>query len=105
MKNTFRTFRVLTIVPLLIAVSTQLNAATVTIQVFSNFFSPANPTINVGDTVTWLFRAAGHDTVSDSGLWSSGIKGVNGTFSFTFNTPGSFGYFCTPHRAFGMIGT
>jgi plastocyanin len=81
-------------------------AQTVVIQMFNNFFSPANVTINVGDTVTWRASTSGHDTKSVDNLWASpNPMPVNTTFSHTFNTAGSFGYFCTPHRAVGMVGT
>lgn len=105
MKSVLETCRVLIRVLVFAVVSTQLKAATVTIQVFSNFFSPASPTINVGDTVTWVFRASGHDTASKTGLWSSGIRTINSTFSFTFTSAGSFPYVCTPHENIGMVGT
>src|SRR5688572_7141874 len=82
-----------------------LNAATVVVEMRNNFFSPASVTINAGDTVTWVQRGSNHDTVSNTGLWSSGILGSGQSFSRTFNAAGSFGYFCTPHRSQGMVGT
>src|ERR1043165_9793241 len=105
MKNSLGTLRVLLGVLFFLTILSPLKAATVTISVFSNFFQPASPTINVGDTVTWVFRASGHDTRSKTGLWSSGIQPVNGIFSFTFTSAGSFPYVCTPHENLGMIGT
>ncbi len=80
-------------------------AATVSVEMRNNFFQPATVNINVGDTVTWVQRGSNHDTVSTTGLWSSGILSPGQTFSHTFNTPGTFGYFCTPHRSAGMVGT
>ena len=82
-----------------------LQGATVTVEMRNNFFSPDTVNINVGDTVTWVQRGFNHDTVSTDGLWSSGILAANQTFSRTFNTAGTFGYFCTPHRNQGMVGT
>src|SRR5882762_7101189 len=41
-----------------------------------------------------------------SGLWDSGILNQGSTFMHTFNTAGSFSYYCTPHGACcGMVGT
>jgi plastocyanin len=77
-------------------------AATVTVQVFSDFFEPKDANIKVGDTVTWVRRSGTHDTVSETGLWRSQL-GFS-TFSFVFNTPGTYPYFCTPHRSVGMTG-
>src|SRR5688572_15715121 len=83
----------------------QPQAATRTIEMRNNFFSPNNVTIQQGDTVIWVQRGSNHDTVSEDGLWSSGILASGRTFSFTFDTPGSYGYFCSPHRSQGMTGT
>jgi plastocyanin len=79
------------------------------------FFFPANITINVGDTVTWTDRQGNHDTVSGAsgdanGVWNSNdqyhrLMTPGETFSHTFNVPGTFPYYCTPHWTFGMIGT
>ena len=64
----------------------------------------SSTTINVGDTVTWVWASGGHSTTSADGLWDSGVLS-GGSFSHTFNSPGTFNYFCTPHRTFGMTGT
>src|SRR5687767_15126267 len=82
-----------------------LRAATVVVEMRNNFFSPASVTVNAGDTVTWVQRGANHDTVSYDGLWASPRLNLNQTFSHTFNTAGTFRYFCTPHEQLGMIGT
>lgn len=73
-------------------------------------FSPANLTINVGDTVTWIDQQGMHDTVSGvsgvpSGVWRSPLMQPPQTFSFTFNSPGTFPYYCTPHWPLGMSGS
>ena len=41
------------------------------------------------------------------GLWDSGMieGGSGGTFSFTFEEPGTYDYFCIPHESMGMIGS
>ena len=81
-----------------------LNAATVVVEMRNNFYLPAEVTINVGDTVTWVQRGSNHDTVSYDGIWASELLRLNETFSFTFNNPGDFRYYCTPHEQIGMIG-
>jgi len=86
--------------------SLRANAATFTVTVNDDFFSPKNITINVGDKVTWAWLgAAQHDCVSVDGLWKSPLQGRGTSFSFTFNNAGTFNYFCTPHRAIGMVGS
>jgi len=68
-------------------------------------FTPANLSIQVGDTVEWTWAASGHTTTSDDGLWDSGLLNTGATFSFTFTTAGTFTYRCTPHgTCCGMIG-
>ena len=80
----------------------------VTVGMEDNFFDQANITVEPGTTVTWVQRGQyGHTTTSYDGLWDSGlIEGnTDGTFSFTFEEPGVYEYFCGPHEAVGMIGT
>src|SRR6185369_9779395 len=72
------------------------------------FFNQKNITVNVGDTVTWVWIGSGHDTVANDGTWNSGLKNVGASFSFTFTAAHAgkrFDYFCTPHRAIGMVGS
>lgn len=70
-------------------------------------------TINVGDTVQWDWVGGGHSTTSGTcggsscsqdGIWNSGVMS-GGSFSHTFNTAGTFHYFCLPHGTLGMTGT
>src|SRR5262249_4545051 len=88
-------------------------AATVTVMVGPNCFcfSPSSVTINPGDTVRWTFSSSGHSTTSGSpgapnGIWDSGILNQGAMFTHTFNSAGSFPYFCTPHGSCcGMVGS
>jgi plastocyanin len=70
-------------------------------------FSPKLLTIQVGDTVRWENAAGGasHNVTSVDDLWTPPALANEFVFEETFNTAGSFGYFCTPHRAGGMTGT
>jgi plastocyanin len=89
------------------------NAATIDVQVAADGlkFTPQNVTINVGDTVRWTWVGSGHSTTSGTpghpdGMWDSGVQSAGFTFSFTFTTPGTFNYFCSPHGlCCGMIGS
>lgn len=88
-------------------------AATVQVQVGAGGlkFTPQNVTINVGDTVQWVWAANGHSTTSGvpgtpDGLWDSGVQNNGFTFNQTFTGAGTFNYFCSPHGACcGMIGS
>jgi plastocyanin len=76
----------------------------VAIQDFA--FGPADLTVAVGDTVTWTNNdSAPHTVTSSSGPTSfdSGNLATGGTFSFTFDTAGTYAYFCEIHP--DMTGT
>lgn len=64
-------------------------------------YSPASITVNVGDTVTWVFDDNGmaHDVngLGDAkGKLRSPLK-KSGTYTYTFTEPGTYDYTCTPH--------
>jgi plastocyanin len=80
----------------------------VTVRMEDNFFDPANITVEPGTTVTWVQSGNNpHTTTSYDGLWDSGMieGGSGGTFSFTFEEPGTYDYFCIPHEDLGMVGS
>ena len=73
-------------------------------------FDPASVTIQTGDEVKWTWDSGGHSTKSGSpgmptGIWDSGIQNAGATFTRTFNSAGTFPYYCTPHSCCGMVGT
>lgn len=78
--------------------------ATVDIQGFA--FNPATLTVVRGTMVTWTNRDSVTHTVTavqPPGVFDSGPLGTGATFSFTFNTTGTFGYRCNIHPT--MTGT
>jgi plastocyanin len=80
----------------------------VTVGMEDNFFDEAEIAVEPGTTVTWVQRGQyGHTTTSYDGLWDSGLieGGTDGTFSYTFEDPGTYEYFCEPHEEMGMVGT
>jgi plastocyanin len=87
--------------------------ATVTVTVGDGGFSfnPSTVTIHPGDSVTWTWSSSGHTSTSGSpgvptGLWDSGLHNQGFSFTHTFNTAGSFPYYCTAHGSCcGMVGT
>ena len=75
---------------------------TVTIENFA--FMPAELTVPVGTTVVWTNEDSVAHTVTagtpdspDTALFDSGDMNQGDTFSYTFDEPGSFAYFCTIH--------
>ena len=85
-----------------------------TIAVLDDRFSPANVTIAVGDSVTWVWQGihphtVTHGTTPDvsedpSRLFDSPSM-TSGTFGYRFTAAGTVPYFCRPHFAIGMKGT
>ena len=63
------------------------------------FFSPANLTVKVGKTVTWVNQDTVTHTVTSDGssLFDSGFMPTGAAFRFTFTTPGTYPYYCTVH--------
>lgn len=74
--------------------------------------------IEPGGTVTWHVESGAHDTVAyhpenDRPLrmpegatpWQSELLEAGDSFEHTFEQPGVYDYFCTPHEAVGMVGT
>ena len=80
----------------------------VTVRMEDNFFDQANITVEPGTTVTWVQSGNNpHTTTSYDGLWDSGMieGGSGGTFSYTFEEPGRYDYYCIPHESMGMVGS
>ena len=89
-------------------------ATTVNVTVAPNgafVFSPSSVTIRPGDTVRWTWDDEFHSTTSGTpgmpdGLWNSGVLIQGAVFTHTFNSLGTFRYYCTPHGACcNMVGT
>src|SRR5580765_1609990 len=87
---------------------------TVDVAIGPNFelvFSPSSVTIHTGDQVRWTWSSSGHSTTSGSpgqpnGIWDSGIHNQGATFTRSFNSPGTFPYYCVPHGGCcAMVGT
>jgi plastocyanin len=80
-------------------------AATTTVNVNAMTFSPAEVTINAGDTVTWVWFTGTHSTTSDTNIWDSDFHSTPGfNFSHTFPGSGTFPYYCRIHGAPGGVG-
>ena len=79
----------------------RVNAAETREVVIDNYkFAPADLTVPVGTTVTWVNHDAEVHTVTaaDSlkSFKSSGLD-TDDKFSFTFTKPGSYSYICSVH--------
>ncbi|MFB6091466.1 MAG: plastocyanin/azurin family copper-binding protein [Haloquadratum sp.] len=84
------------------------------------YFDPIGLYVEPGETVTWRIESGAHSTTaykkgnslasvtripSGAEAWNSGTLSSEGaTFEHTFETEGTYDYFCIPHKALGMIG-
>ena len=92
--------------------STPSLAADVTIEMLNKdadgnrmVYSQEIAKIEVGDTLTWLPASKGHNVEMISSPNDMKFKSKNGKEAkITFDTPGVYYYWCTPHKGMGMIG-
>ena len=70
-----------------------------TVDVKNFSFTPASLTVAKGTTVTWKFDdSANHNvTASDNSFKSTDLH-TGGSYSYTFNTVGTYNYICTIHQ-------
>ncbi len=79
-------------------------------QMVSSSFTPSLDTVAVGSTVTWTNSDSyGHTVTSDPGsseVFDSPVA-AGASFSHTYSTAGTFGYYCKIHGTptTGMHGT
>jgi plastocyanin len=72
--------------------------AAATIQIKDHAFVPATLTVAPGTKVTWNNADDDtHNIVGDNKLFRSPALDTDDKFSYTFATPGEFGYFCALH--------
>ncbi|WP_410566847.1 plastocyanin/azurin family copper-binding protein [Amycolatopsis sp. cmx-4-61] len=80
--------------------SPSVNATTNTVAIKDFAFAPAATTVRKGTTVTWTNSDQDAHTVTSTGsggpLRSPTLQ-TGQSYSYTFTTPGTFGYLCTIH--------
>ena len=61
--------------------------------------------VDVGDTITWVPTTKGHNVEMIASPNNMKLKSKNGKeVQITFDAPGIYYYWCTPHKGMGMIG-
>ena len=92
--------------------STPAFAADLTIEMLNKdvhgnkmVYSKEIANIEVGDTVTWVPTDKGHNVEMISSPNNTKFKSKNNKEAkITFEVPGLYLYWCTPHKGMGMIG-
>ncbi|AEN06102.1 blue (type 1) copper domain protein [halophilic archaeon DL31] len=102
---------------------TPSNGATNTVLMVTEgsdyYFDPIGLYVESGETITFENDSGSHSATAykkgtggasvtripnGANAWDSGILSEQGaTFEHTFETTGTFDYFCTPHKSLGMV--
>ena len=83
-----------------LTVSIPMGASTLT----NTAYVPNVADVAVGTTVVWNNTdSVPHTSTSNSAVWNSNTIAAGGSFSFTFQSAGTFPYHCTIHP--GMVGS
>ncbi|MFQ6618905.1 MAG: plastocyanin/azurin family copper-binding protein [Fidelibacterota bacterium] len=91
-------FEISIIAVFLLVVPLTSSAKIVNVSISGFAFNPPTVAVKEGDTVRWTNQdAAPHTSTSDSGIWDSGTLNQGESFSFQFNTSGTYTYYCTIH--------
>lgn len=97
-----------------LSIPAAVEAATITVTQINTTFSPKDITINVGDTVKWVWTSTFHTTTEDNTAWDLPLDSGHTTQSVTFSAafllansrPGNlYPYHCTFHVGFGQVGS
>lgn len=79
--------------------------ATVTILEENFGYAPFEVTVDVGTTVVWINKErAKHTVTADDGSFDSGDQEMENVFQHTFDTPGTYPYYCRYHGDKGVVG-
>jgi plastocyanin len=80
-------------------------AVTNFVSTAGGIFEPSALTINVGDTIVWIQEdVTEHTVTSDDLLFGSPTLNFDERFSYTFDSPGFYRYYCTFHGGIGGAG-
>ena len=72
-------------------------AEDVAVKIDNFTFGPQELKVKAGTTVTWTNGDDIPHTVVSLNTFKSKVMDTDGTFSFTFTTPGTYKYFCSLH--------
>lgn len=80
------------------------------VQTIDFEFVPSELSVQMGDTIRWIWVEGVHTTTSSSVpagaiTWDSPLTASVTSFDYVAATAGIYTYVCTPHAAFGMVGS
>jgi amicyanin len=82
---------------LLLSMATPVWAADATVKIGNFTFGPQELKVKAGTTITWTNEDDMPHTVVSPNNFRSKVLDTEGTYSFTFTTPGTYKYFCSLH--------
>ena len=107
-------YKIIFSITLGLLVSTTAYSASETIEMLNKsgnemmVYSKKVVKINVGDSVLWKASTKGHNVEFIKNGVPEGVdkfkSKMNVDVEYTFTVPGIYAYWCTPHKAMGMIG-
>lgn len=72
-----------------------------TVTIFNNRFEPKTVTVKAGTEVTWENKEGAHTVSADDGSWKSAALTAGKTYSYKFDKPGKYPYYCGFHGSAG----
>ena len=110
----FSIYKIIFSITIGLLVSTTAYSASETIEMLNKsgnemmVYSKKVVKINVGDSVLWKASTKGHNVEFIKNGVPEGVdkfkSKMNVDVEYTFTVPGIYAYWCTPHKAMGMIG-
>ncbi|MFC7130488.1 plastocyanin/azurin family copper-binding protein [Haloferax chudinovii] len=80
------------------------------VKMGNNYFDPIGLHVEPGTTVRFEIAAGAHSATayqnripSDASAFDSGVISSGG-YEYTFEEPGTYDYYCIPHKTVGMVG-
>jgi plastocyanin len=105
-----KVYKVALLIPALCFVLVSTGIATTHIINTEDFeFNPSNLTVNVGDSIVWIWDRGVHTTTSTNipagaAFWAAPVDQSNLLFTYVVTVPGSYDYQCDYHVTMGMTG-
>ena len=73
------------------------NSSQITVKLFQ--YQPGRTQVKAGTTVTWINEdEIYHSVTADKSAFAAALDGKGKSFSFTFDQPGLYSYFCDRHE-------
>jgi plastocyanin len=71
------------------------------VAIYNNKFEPKTITVKAGSEVTWENKEGAHTVSADDDSWRSPALTAGKTFSYKFDKPGAYPYYCGFHGSKG----